>query len=48
MKNDERNPGDILDSGIAAMRNNSASSEQVEDAASRVLHHLRSEHAKVV
>lgn len=47
MKSD-KDPGNILDRGIAVMRNNSATSEQVEDAASRVLHNLQTEHAKVV
>src|SRR6266581_4181893 len=47
MNNDAKTPKRVLDDGIAAMRNNSATGEQVEGAAARVLHNLRSEHAKV-
>ncbi len=48
MKNQSEKPGDILDRGIAAIRANLAAAEDVETAASRVLHHLQSEHNKVV
>jgi hypothetical protein len=37
-----------LDKGIMAMRNNSPSAEQAEDAAARVLQNLQAERAKVV
>src|ERR1700680_736923 len=37
-----------LNKGIMAMRNNSPSAEQTEDAASRVFQNLQTEHAKVV
>src|SRR3989442_739918 len=41
-------PNKILDQAIQAMRNNSATADQVEGAALRVLHNLQSEHNKVV
>src|SRR5207253_6932107 len=48
MKNDKRSSGNILNQGIAAMRNSSAASEQAQDAAARVLQNLQSEYNKVV
>ena len=48
MKSDIERPADVLDRGIAAMRNNSATDDQAAAAASRVLQNLQAEHAKVV
>src|SRR5436190_2492790 len=47
MKRDT-DPGSILNDGVEAMRNHSATVEQVEESAVRVLYNLQSEHAKVV
>src|SRR5439155_4733004 len=48
MKSNIERPADVLDRGIAAMRNNSATDDQAAAAASRVLQNLQAEHAKVV
>ena len=48
MNNDKQTAGNILDKGIAAMRDNSAATEQARDAAARILQNLQSEHNKVV
>ena len=48
MNNDLKHPSHILESGLAAIRNRSVDSGQVEEAASRILHNLEAEHTKVV
>jgi hypothetical protein len=48
MSNLKRNPGEVLDSAVAAMRNTVAADSQVEEAACRVLDALQSECAKVI
>ena len=48
MSNDSKKPADLLDGGLAAMRNDSPSTEQIENASSRVLHKLQAEFVKIV
>lgn len=48
MTSDPKKAADTLDAGVSAMRAGSPTSDEVGNAASRVLHRIATEHAKVV